>query len=108
MPGGILKRRSKATYDGVFRNAMLPLAAELLDSRRPLHLVERGYIDVASLTNRLTLFREGLDCNASQLRYVILLEFWLRSRAAQTVPLDARPVSPDFVSGDAEPMLCNL
>jgi hypothetical protein len=100
VPGGILKRRSKATYDGVFREAMLPLATALLDSRLPLHLVERGYIDPVSLRNRLTLFREGLDCNASQLRYVILLEFWLRNRAAQAAP-------PVTVPDDSEPILCN-
>jgi asparagine synthase (glutamine-hydrolysing) len=94
VPAGILKRRSKATYNGVFDEAMLPLANELLHSRRPMQLVERGYIDAVSLKKRLALFREGLDCNASQLRYVILLEFWLRSRAAQAAPLDNRPVSP--------------
>jgi glutathione S-transferase len=42
-------------------------------------MVEFGYVDRRSITERLTRFREGLDCNESQLRQLILFEFWLRN-----------------------------
>jgi len=35
-------------------------------------------VDRSSLTERLTRFAQGLDCNEPQLRQLILFEFWLR------------------------------
>jgi hypothetical protein len=43
-------------------------------------LVENGYADPAHFRTRLERFTKGEECNEGQLRYLILLEFWLRSR----------------------------
>jgi len=44
-------------------------------------MVEFGYVDRRSVMERLTRFTQGLDCNASQLRQLILFELWLRNSA---------------------------
>jgi hypothetical protein len=46
-----------------------------------MRMVESGYVDRRSVMERLKRFTEGLDCNSSQLRQLILFEFWLRNRA---------------------------
>jgi hypothetical protein len=79
LPPAILKRRSKGTYERVYRQALVPMAAELLKQPGDIRMVEFGYVDRRSITERLTRFREGLDCNESQLRQLILFEFWLRN-----------------------------
>src|SRR5208283_2897698 len=79
LPPAILKRRSKGTYERVYRQALVPMAAELLKQPGDIRMVEFGYVDRSSITERLTRFREGLDCNESQLRQLILFEFWLRN-----------------------------
>jgi asparagine synthase (glutamine-hydrolysing) len=79
LPPAILKRRSKGTYERVYRQALVPMAAELLKRPGDIRMVEFGYVDRGSVTERLTRFTEGLDCNESQLRQLILFEFWLRN-----------------------------
>ena len=81
LPPAILKRRSKGTYEHVYRQALVPMAAELLKRPAEMRMVEFGYVDRSSVTERLQRFTEGLDCNAPQLRQLILFEFWLRNRA---------------------------
>ena len=93
LPPAILKRRSKATYERVCRQALVPMAAELLKQPGEMHMVEFGYVDRSSITERLTRFTQGLDCNASQLRQLILFEFWLRNRAHSGDPVDAASLS---------------
>ena len=79
LPPAILKRRSKGIYERVFRQALVPMAAELLKRPGEIRMVEFGYVDRPSVMERLTRFTEGLDCNAFQLRQLILFEFWLRN-----------------------------
>jgi hypothetical protein len=66
----------------MYAGALMPLAGALLKGPHEIQLVDRGYVDRKSLTNRLERFTQGLDCNESQLRLLILLEFWLRNRVA--------------------------
>jgi hypothetical protein len=80
LPETILKRRSKATYDGAFIHALRPLADGMLRSVDRMQLVELGYVDRNSAATRLGRLLNGLDCNEPQLRRVILLELWLRQQ----------------------------
>lgn len=78
LPPLVLNRKSKASYEPAYRAALRPLAAALLKVPESVQVVERGYVDGHSLTNRLEKFTQGLDCNELQLRQILLLEFWLR------------------------------
>jgi asparagine synthase (glutamine-hydrolysing) len=80
LPPSVLKRQSKAAYGAVYRRALLPLAAEALRDPGRMRSVEVGFIDRESVKGRLEAFVNGLECNESQLRQVLLYEFWLRSR----------------------------
>jgi hypothetical protein len=80
LPPSILKRQSKASYAARYRQALLPLAAEALRDAARMRSVELGFIDRDSVAERLLAFVNGLDCNESQLRQIILFEFWLRNR----------------------------
>jgi len=80
LPDSVRNRKSKAAYGGVYRQALLPLAAEMLREPRKMRLVEHGFVNRNSVTKRLTAFTQGLDSNEAQLRQIILLEFWLRNR----------------------------
>jgi hypothetical protein len=82
LPPIVLARKSKASYTPMYRQALMPLAATLLQQPDQIQLVERGYLDRANLSSRLERFTQGLDCNESQLRGVLLLELWLRNRTA--------------------------
>jgi len=82
LPPLVLGRKSKAVYTSMYAGALMPLAGALLKGPHEIQLVDRGYVDRKSLTNRLERFTQGLDCNESQLRLLILLEFWLRNRVA--------------------------
>jgi asparagine synthase (glutamine-hydrolysing) len=93
LPPAILKRRSKTTYEQVYRQALVPMAAELLKRPGEMRMVESGYVDRRSVTERLTRFTQGLGCNASQLRQLILFEFWLRNRAHSGDPVDDASMS---------------
>jgi asparagine synthase (glutamine-hydrolysing) len=78
LPPAVLKRKSKTAYGRTYREAILPLAIEILRCPDAIRLVEFRYVDFASFTDRLQRFTDGLDCNESQLRQLILLEYWLR------------------------------
>ena len=62
--------------------ALIPLAKAMLTQPALIEIVARGFVDRKSLLARLERFTQGVDCNQSQLRNVILFEFWLRNRAA--------------------------
>src|SRR5258708_26441908 len=79
-PPMLRRRQSKVSFGSVFLEALRPLAQALLSRGSRLQLVERGYLDLASLRKRLELLSNSLDCNAGQLRQIILLELWLQSR----------------------------
>jgi asparagine synthase (glutamine-hydrolysing) len=81
LPEAVLRRRSKATYDGVFLEAMRPLALTLLENPGHMRLVGRGCVDPAALDPRLRKLTHGLDCNEPQLRHLLLLESWLAAGA---------------------------
>ena len=78
-PAALRGRRSKSLFGSPYLKAFRPLAVELLQTR-PWRVVERGWIDRASLASRLERLSHGLDCNQQQLRQILLLEYWLRNR----------------------------
>jgi asparagine synthase (glutamine-hydrolysing) len=80
-PSKLRERRSKGSFSAPWQEAMRPIAHTLLKTNR-FQLVDRGVIDHASVKSRLERLCLGLDCNESQLRQIILLELWLRNRAA--------------------------
>ena len=80
LPPAILRRKSKATYADVYRQALIPLAATMRSQPDQIRLVSHGYADRSSLMERLARFLQGLDCNETQLRNLLLFEFWLRNR----------------------------
>jgi len=73
-------RRSKGLFNTPWQEALRPVACALLKGKQ-WDLVERGFVDRSSVLSRLQRLSKGLDCNESQLRQVIQLELWLRSRA---------------------------
>jgi len=78
-PPKLAKRRSKSLFGGPWFEALRPPAMNL--RRNPnWEVVERGWVDRASFSTRLEKLTQGLDCNAVQLRQIILLECWLQSR----------------------------
>ena len=79
-PSKLRERRSKGSFNAPWQQASRPLAHALLKTKE-LHSVERGFVDRESLRARLERLCQGLDCNESQLRQIILLELWLRNRA---------------------------
>jgi hypothetical protein len=78
-PPRLRKRRSKGLFHAPMREALRPLAIDLLKWRQ-LQLVERGFVDRASVLSRLERLAAGLECNETQLQQIILLELWLRNR----------------------------
>jgi asparagine synthase (glutamine-hydrolysing) len=91
LPSVVLNRKSKASYETAFRGSLLPLATALLKNPHDIQLVERGYVDRRSLTSRLERFSQGLDCNETQLRQMLLFEFWLRKRMPSAQSLTRSP-----------------
>lgn len=79
-PLRVQQRRSKGLFNTPWQEALKPIASALLQAGR-LHLVERGFVDRASVVSRLERLSAGLDCNETQLRNIVLLEFWLRNQA---------------------------
>ncbi len=79
-PPELHTRRSKDSFAGVFLDSLRPLAVRLLDPGEQLQVVERGYVDPVDLKDRLERLTHSLECNESQLRQIILLEYWLRAR----------------------------
>jgi asparagine synthase (glutamine-hydrolysing) len=90
LPSAIARRKSKMSYSDMFRRALMPLVAELLKQPRDIRLVQMGFLDCESIVDRLTRMAQGLECNETQLRHVILLESWLRSRGS---------AAPNTISG---------
>ena len=83
LPPRLRKRRSKSLFNAPWLEALRPLAFVLL--KTPCwQVVSRGWVDRASLAARLQKLTLGLDCNETQLRQIILLEFWLRNRTSST------------------------
>ena len=80
-PLKLRERRSKGSFNAPWQEASRPVARALLKAKK-LHCVEHGFVDRDSLRSRLERLCLGLDCNESQLRQIILLELWLRNRAA--------------------------
>ncbi len=76
-------RRSKGLFNVPWQEALASMAPVLKESKE-LQVVERGYVDRDSVLSRLQRLSAGLDCNQDQVRYVIVLELWLRSRATST------------------------
>jgi asparagine synthase (glutamine-hydrolysing) len=86
LPRAVLQRKSKAAYTSVYRQALMPLATELLAKPGNIRLVDLGYVDGRSVVERLAAFVQGLACNEPQLRQVLLFEFWFRNREAAADP----------------------
>jgi asparagine synthase (glutamine-hydrolysing) len=80
LPDAVLNRKSKAAFGAVFNQCLAPMAAQMLRDPEHIRSVEMGFVDRASLLERLEQFGKGLDCNLTQLRVLILFEFWLRQR----------------------------
>jgi asparagine synthase (glutamine-hydrolysing) len=80
-PRKVRERRSKGAFNAPWQEALRPLAHLLLKAKQ-LQVVERGFVDRDNLRSRLKRVSAGLDCNMSQLRQIVLLELWLRYRAA--------------------------
>ena len=78
-PAKLRSRRSKGSFGDPWQDAMRPMVQTLRQSSE-LQVVERGFVDRASVHARLERLATGLDCNGSQLRQIILMEFWLRHR----------------------------
>jgi len=85
-PVALRGRRSKGLFGSPYLKAFRPLAAKLLQARR-WRVVERGWIDRASLTSRLERLSHGLECHQHQLRQILLLEYWLRNRESRHSPI---------------------
>ena len=78
LPPAVLNRRSKADYTAAYSRPLRPMALEMIRNPGAIRLVELGFLEPASLRARLDRFTQGLDCNETQLRQILLLEFWLR------------------------------
>jgi hypothetical protein len=72
-------RRSKGLFNLPWQEALQPLALVLMRAKE-WQVVELGYVDRSSVLSRLQRLSAGLDCNLDQMRHVIILELWLRSR----------------------------
>jgi hypothetical protein len=78
-PPRLRARRSKSLFGAPWTEALRPLAVRLLHTSS-WRVVEHGWVDRASFASRLHQLTRGLDCNEPQLRQIIILECWLRSR----------------------------
>ena len=83
VPAEIIRRRSKAGYNSVFRRTLVPVANKLAKDSRPLLLEEQGFIVGKNFRDRLKRLEQGMECNEPQLRHLILMELWLRSLSAE-------------------------
>jgi len=78
-PVKLRMRRSKGLFDVPWQESLSPLARSIIKVKQ-LQVVERGFVDRASVLSRLKRLSAGLDCNLDQMRHVIALELWLRGR----------------------------
>jgi hypothetical protein len=74
----------------------MPLAAALLKSPGDIQVIERGYVERRSLIGRVERFKQGLDCNQSQLLLILLFEFWLRKGVLPPLPPEASVRPPEL------------
>jgi hypothetical protein len=81
-PASVRGRRSKGLFGDAWAAALRPLAAKLLRTA-PWQVVERGWVDAASLRSRLQRLVQGIPSNETQVRQIIVLEYWLRHRTSQ-------------------------
>ena len=88
-----LGNRSKGLFRDPWLEALRPLARDLLKTRRT-EVVERGFVDRQSFFSRLERLSAGLESNEAQLRRIVILEFWLRHRAANSLVYAARRLDP--------------
>jgi len=79
-PLKLRERRSKGLFNEPWHEALRPVARALLNAKQ-LYSVERGFVDRTSVLSRLERLCVGQECNDSQLRQIVILELWLRSRA---------------------------
>src|SRR5262249_22693049 len=68
-PAKLRTRRSKASLAVPWQEAMKPMARTLLTNGE-LQVVERGFVDHASVLSRLERLGAGLDCNEMQLKQI--------------------------------------
>jgi asparagine synthase (glutamine-hydrolysing) len=78
-PPRLRTRRSKGLFGESWVRALRPLMVGLRTTPS-WEIVERGWVDRASLAARCDRLSHGLDCNVAQLRQILLLEYWLRNR----------------------------
>lgn len=78
-PVKLQRRWSKGSFNLPWQKTLGTLARVLLRSEE-LQVVERGFVDGPSVFSRLHRLSAGLDCNQDQMRYVVVLELWLRNR----------------------------
>lgn len=78
-PFKLRMRRSKGLFNLPWQEALIPLGRLLLNGKE-LQVVERRLVDRASVLSRLRRLTAGLDGNQDQIRYVIVLELWLRNQ----------------------------
>jgi asparagine synthase (glutamine-hydrolysing) len=78
-PRRLRMRRSKGLFTLPWQEALGPLA-RLVMTPKTIQVVERGFVDRASVLSRLQRLSVGLECNQSQLRNIIVLELWLHNR----------------------------
>jgi hypothetical protein len=83
LPAEIVRRRSKAGYNSVFRKTLVPLAHGLANDSQPLLLEDQGFLIGSNFRQRLRRLVQGLECSEPQLRHLILMELWLRSFTAK-------------------------
>jgi hypothetical protein len=105
LPPPILQRRSKATFAQAYRQALIPLATQMLSQPNQLRVVAHNYVDGQSVTERLARFLQGLDCNEPQLRQLLLFEFWLRNREARASSSVSPESTPDLRNSAPKPQL---
>jgi asparagine synthase (glutamine-hydrolysing) len=89
LPESVRNRRSKASFSRPWLRALRPVAQALLAAPECL-VVERGWVENASLRHRLVRLTHGLECNEPQLRRILMLECWLRhvERAGHVPAID--------------------
>jgi asparagine synthase (glutamine-hydrolysing) len=83
LPPEVVKRHCKASFTGTFLDSVRPAAKALLVKSDPLLLAEFGYVNASEVRERLERITQSLSCNEPQLRQIVLLEQWLRSRPEQ-------------------------
>ena len=90
-PHRLRMRQSKGLFNLPWQESLRPLTPILLKSGN-LQVVEHGFVVRENVLSRLKQLSCGLDCNAAQLQYIVLLELWLRSRTKKMGLIDRQSV----------------